>query len=50
MAKGSFGLTFDKIKDNKDNIKKKTSSLKKRDRAIIIHQRCIIYKRSIGKY
>ena len=30
VAKGSFGLTFDGVKNNKDNIKKKTSSLKKK--------------------
>ena len=37
VAKGSFGLTFDKVRDNKDNIKRKASSLRKRERAIIIY-------------
>ena len=37
VVKGSFGLTFNKIKNNKDNIKKKALSLKKRERVIIIH-------------
>ena len=49
MAKGFFGLTFHTVKNNKDNIKKKTSSLRKKKRAIIIHQRCIIYKRPTYK-
>ena len=37
VAKGFFGLTFNEVRDNKDNIKKKTSSLRKRERVIIIH-------------
>ena len=37
MTKGFFGLTFDGVRDNKDNIKKKTSFLRKKERAIIIH-------------
>ena len=37
VAKGFFGLTFNGVKNNKDNIKKKTLSLKKRERAIIIY-------------
>ena len=37
VAKGFFGLTFNGVKDNKDNIKKKTLSLRKRERVIIIH-------------
>ena len=49
MAKGFFGPTFDGVKDNKDNIKRKTLSLRKKKRAIIIHQRCIIYKKPIYK-
>ena len=49
MAKGFFGLTFDGVRDNKDNIKKKASSLRKKKRAIIIHQRCIICKRPTCK-
>ena len=49
VAKGSFGLTFDEVKNNKDSIKKKALSLRKRERAIIIHQRCIICKRPTCK-
>ena len=45
VAKEFFGLTFDGVRNNKDNIKKKTSSLKKRKRAIIIHQRYIVCER-----
>ena len=37
MAKGFFGLSFDGVRNNKDSIKKKTLSLRKRERAIIIH-------------
>ena len=37
VAKGFFGLIFDGVRDNKDNTKKKTLSLRKRERAIIIH-------------
>ena len=37
VAKGFFGLTFDGVKDDKNNIKKKALSLRKRKRAIIIH-------------
>ena len=37
VAKGSFGLTFNKVKNDKDNTKRKTLSLRKRERAIIIH-------------
>ena len=37
MAKGFFGLTFDGIRNNKDSTKRKTSSLRKRERVIIIH-------------
>ena len=49
MAKSFFGPTFDRIKNNKDNTKKKALSLKKRKRVIIIHQRCIICERPIYK-
>ena len=49
MAKESFGPTFDKVRNNKDNIKKKASSSKKKKRAITIHQRCIIYKKPTYK-
>ena len=37
VIKGFFGLTFNGVKDNKDNIKKKTLFLKKRKRVVIIH-------------
>ena len=37
MAKGFFGLTFDGVRNDKDSTKKKTSSLRKKERAIIIH-------------
>ena len=37
VAKGFFGPTFDGVRNNKDSIKRKASSLKKRERAIIIH-------------
>ena len=37
VAKGSFGPTFDEMRDNKDNIKRKASSLRKKERVIIIH-------------
>ena len=30
VAKGFFGLIFDEVKDNKDGIKKKTSSSRKK--------------------
>ena len=49
MAKGSFGLTFNKVKNNKDNTERKALFLRKRERAIIIHQRCIVCKRLICK-
>ena len=37
VAKGFFSLTFNGVKDDKDSIKKKASSLRKRERAIIIY-------------
>ena len=37
VAKGSFGLTFDGVRNNKDSIKRKTLSLRKRERVIIIY-------------
>ena len=49
VAKGFFGLTFDGVENDKDGIKKKTLSSRKRERAIIIHQKCIIYKRPVCK-
>ena len=49
MAKGLFGLTFNRVKDNKDSIKRKTLSLRKRKRVIIIDQKCIICERPTYK-
>ena len=37
VAKGFFDPTFDGVRDNKDSIKKKASSLRKRERVIIIY-------------
>ena len=37
VVKGFFGLTFDGVRDNKDSTKRKALSLRKRERAIIIH-------------
>ena len=37
VAKGSFGLTFNRVRNNKDSIKKKALSLRKKERAIIIY-------------
>ena len=45
VEKGSFYLTFNKIKNNKNGIKRKALFSRKRKRAIIIYQKCIIYKR-----
>ena len=44
VVKGFFGLTFNKMRNNKDNIKKKGLFLRKKERVIIIHQKHIIYK------
>ena len=49
MVKKSFGLTFDKVKNNKDNIKKKTLSSRKKERVIIIHSKYKIYGKPICK-
>ena len=49
VAKGVFRLTFDGVRDNKDSIKRKTSSSRKRKRAIIIYEKYIIYKRPAYK-
>ena len=49
IAKRSFGLIFNRVRNNKDNIKKKTLSLRKRGKAIVIHQRYIIYERPACK-
>ena len=45
VVKGFFSLTFNGVRNNKDNIKKKTLSLRRKKRAIIIYQRCIIYEK-----
>ena len=37
VIKGFFGPTFDEMRNNKDSTKKKTLSLRKRKRVIIIH-------------
>ena len=37
VAKRFFGLTFDRVRDNKDSTERKALSLRKRERAIIIH-------------
>ena len=49
VAKRFFGLTFDGVRDDKDSIKRKVLSLRKKERAIIIYQRCIIYKKPTCK-
>ena len=49
VVKRLFGLTFDKVRDDKDSTKKKALFLRKKERAIIIHQKCIIYKRPACK-
>ena len=37
VAKGFFGPTSDKVKNNKDSTKRKALSLRKKERVIIIH-------------
>ena len=49
VAKRSFGLTFDGVKNNNNSIKRKTLSLRKKERAIIIYQRYIMCERLIYK-
>ena len=49
VAKGSFGPTFDGVKDNKDSTKRKASSSRKRERATTIHQRCIVCEKPTYK-
>ena len=49
VAKGAFGPTFDGVRNNKNGIKRKTLSSRKRERVIIIHQKCIICKRPAYK-
>ena len=49
VAKRFFGLIFDRVRNNKDGIEKKALSLRKKERAIIIYQKCIICKRPTCK-
>ena len=49
VAKGSFGLTFNGVRDNKDSIKRKASFSRKRERVIIIYQKYIICERPACK-
>ena len=49
VAEEFFGLTFNKVKNNKDSIKKKALSLRKKEKVIIIYQGCIICKKPICK-
>ena len=49
VAKEFFSLTFDKVRNNKDGIKRKALSSRKRKRAIMIHQKYIIYKKPACK-
>ena len=49
VVKGFFGLTFNGVKNNMDSIEKKASSLRKREKVIIIHQRCIVCERPACK-
>ena len=37
VVKGFFGLTFNEVRNNKNSIKKKALSLRKKKRATIIH-------------
>ena len=37
VVKGFFSLSFDGVRDHKDNTKRKALSLRKRKRTIIIH-------------
>ena len=37
VAKGLFGFTFDGVRDDKNSIKRKALSSRKRERVIIIH-------------
>ena len=45
VAKRFFGPIFNKVRNNKDNIKKKALSLRKKEKAIMIYQNCIIYEK-----
>ena len=49
VVKGSFGLTFDGVRDNKDGIKRKASFLRKKRKAIIIYKKCIICEKPAYK-
>ena len=49
MAKGIFSLTFDGVRDNKESTKRKALSSRKREKVIIIHQKCIICERPACK-
>ena len=49
VAKGFFGLTFNKVRNNKDNIERKILFLRKKERVIIIYQKCIIYEKHTYK-
>ena len=49
VAKRVFGFIFDGVKNDKDSIKKKALSLRKRERVIMIHQRYMICKRPACK-
>ena len=49
MAKRAFGPTFNEVKNNIDNTERKTLSLRKRGKVIIIHKKCIIYKKPTCK-
>ena len=49
VAKGSFGPTFDGVRDDKDSTERKASSSRKRERATTIHQRCIVCERPTCK-
>ena len=45
MAKGAFGLTYDGVRAEKGSIKKNTMSSKKKERAITVHGRYIVYEK-----
>ena len=49
VAKGFFGLTFNGVRDDKNSTERKALFLRKKERVIIIHQRCIICKRPTCK-
>ena len=45
VAKGAFGLTYNKVRKDKERTKDKTSSSKKRERATTVHRICIVCER-----